>query len=322
MADEVDLQATGERIEQLLDASAAGGPVAKERAEELVRLVVDLYGSGLERILEIIDAAGVLDDALLDRLTEDQLVSGLLLVHGLHPYGLQDRVERALEKVRPYLGSHGGNVELVEVTDEGVVRLRMLGSCDGCQSSAVTLKLAVEGAIQAAAPEVVRIDVETPPSDAATGEPAGSRGFVSVDSLTARLRERNDPTLGTVGNPAAPASNDRTAWLPLPDVGAIGRAEGVSLGGLDLILCRIGDVLFAYRDSCGGCGAPIAGAAVERRLGSGPRTAVLTCPACSSHFAVERAGQGLDRPAEHLDPLPVLMRDGVFEVAVPTAVPA
>lgn len=322
MAEETDLLRTGERIEQLLDASAASGPVAKERAEELVRLVVDLYGAGLEKVLEICDEAGVLDDALLDRLTDDQLVSGLLLVHGLHPYGLQDRVERALEKVRPYLGSHGGNVELVEVSDDGVVRLRMLGSCDGCQSSAVTLKLAVEGAIQAAAPEVVRIDVETPTADAADVDPAGSLGFVSVDSLTARLRERSDPTTRAADNPIATEAADRAAWLPLPDVGSVGRAVGLSLGGLDMVICRIGDVLFAYRDSCGSCGAPIAGAPVERRLGSGPRTAVLTCPACSSHFVVERAGQGLDRTTEHLDPLPLLMRNGVFEVAVPAVVPA
>ncbi len=91
---------------------------------------------------------------------------------------------------------------------------------------------------------------------------------------------------------------------------------------MDIVVCRMGDVLFAYRDSCGRWGAPIAGAAVERRLGSGPRTAVLTCPACSGHFVVERAGQGLDNAAEHLDPLPVLMRNSVFEVAVPTGVPA
>lgn len=319
MEQNADLHRTGERIEQLLDASAAGGPVAKDRAEELVRLVVDLYGSGLQRILETLDEAGVLDDDLVDRLTDDQLVSGLLLVHGLHPYGLHDRVERALEKVRPYLGSHGGNVELVDVSDDGVVQLRMLGSCDGCQSSAVTLKLAVEGAIQAAAPEVISIDVETPTTGTAAESPGGSLGFVSVSSLTARLRERSDRA---ADGPSGSEAGDRTAWLPLPDVRSVGRAVGLSLGGMDLVLCRIGDVLFAYRDSCGSCGASIAGAAVERRLGSGPRTAVLTCPACSGHFVIERAGQSLDRHAEHLDPLPVLMRNGVFEVAVPTGVPA
>jgi Fe-S cluster biogenesis protein NfuA len=160
-----DLRATGERIEVLLEAASAGGRVARERAEELVRLVVDLYGAGLERLLEIVHEAGRLDDDLLDRLAADDLVAGLLAVHGLHPDDVVTRVARALESVRPYLGSHGGDVELVGLTDDGSVTLRMLGSCDGCPSSAVTLTLAVETAIRDAAPEVTAVlVVETPAS--------------------------------------------------------------------------------------------------------------------------------------------------------------
>src|SRR4051794_7861587 len=152
-----DLQARGERIEQLLEASAAAGPVARERAEELVRLVVELYGEGLERLLEIVYDAGALDDKVLDQLADDPVVSNLLIVHGLHPYGVEERIERALASVRPYLGSHGGDVALLAVSDDGVASLRMLGSCDGCPSSAATLTLAVEEAIRKAAPEIVSI---------------------------------------------------------------------------------------------------------------------------------------------------------------------
>jgi len=146
----VDPVACGERIELLLEASAAAGPVARERAEELVRLVVELYGAGLERVLELVHEAGALDDDLAEALAGDELVSSLLVVHGLHPYAVRERVERALEGVRPYLGSHGGDVRLLEVTDDGVVRLQLLGSCDGCASSSATLELAVDGAIRAA----------------------------------------------------------------------------------------------------------------------------------------------------------------------------
>ena len=157
-----DLQATGERINTLLEASAAGGVVARERAEELVRLVADLYGAGLERVLTILHEGGHLGDDMLAALAADDLVASLLLVHDLHPYDVQTRVEQALDSVRPYLGSHGGDVELLGVSEDGVVRLRLLGSCDGCASSSVTLKLAVEGAIEAAAPEIVGIEVEMP----------------------------------------------------------------------------------------------------------------------------------------------------------------
>ncbi len=133
--------------------------MARERAEELVRLVADLYGAGLERLLDLMHEHGRLDDETLDAVAGDELSSGLLLVHGLHPYDVATRVEHALQSVRPYLGSHGGDVELLEVADD-VVRLRLLGSCDGCASSSVTLKLAVEGAIEAAAPEITAIEVE------------------------------------------------------------------------------------------------------------------------------------------------------------------
>ena len=148
------LSETGERIEGLLGALATHGPVAQQRAEDLVALVTNLYGAGLERLLQVLSDSGRLDQQTLDALADDELVAGLLLVHGLHPYAVETRVARALDSVRPYLGSHGGDVELLGVDTDGVVRLRMLGSCDGCPSSSVTLQLAVEDAIQAAAPEI------------------------------------------------------------------------------------------------------------------------------------------------------------------------
>ena len=180
----LDPAACGERIESLLEASAAAGPIARERAEELVRLVTDLYGAGLERLLELAYDAGALTDELLASLAQDELVSGLLAVHGLHPYGIEDRVEQALESVRPYFDSHGGDMRLVDISDEGVVRLQLLGSCDGCASSSVTLQATVEGAIRAAAPEVVRIDVEE--SDAETHAPPA--GVIPITALNSRIK--------------------------------------------------------------------------------------------------------------------------------------
>jgi Fe-S cluster biogenesis protein NfuA len=183
-----DPRAAGERIEQLIDALGAGGPAARDRAEELVRVVVELYGAGLERLLELVDAGGALTESTVDALADDGLVSGLLVVHGLHPYGVAERVERALESVRPYLRSHGGDVELLGVDDSAdgsVVGLRLLGHCDGCAGSTATLRSAVEEAVEAAAPEVVRIDVAEPTAPA---HPAPTGPLIPADSLTARLR--------------------------------------------------------------------------------------------------------------------------------------
>ncbi len=150
----MDLRSTGERIEALL-----GGldPPARRRAEELLGLVTDLYGAALGRVVELVGPD------LARELAGDDLVASVLLVHDLHPVSLSERVEEALGRVRPMLAGHGGGVELVALDPAaGAVALRLLGSCDGCPSSAVTLQLAVEQAVLDAAPEVTRIDVDQP----------------------------------------------------------------------------------------------------------------------------------------------------------------
>src|ERR1700722_14009252 len=149
-------RSAGDRIQTLLDATSAGGTVARERAEQLVREVVELYGAGLARIVATIGDQA--DAGMLDRLAADDLVASLLLVHGLHPHDVHRRVSDALDQVRPYLGSHGGDVDLIDITDD-TVRLPFAGSCKSCPSSAVTLELTVEDAIRAAAPEVSTIEV-------------------------------------------------------------------------------------------------------------------------------------------------------------------
>jgi Fe-S cluster biogenesis protein NfuA len=298
---ERDWQAAGARIETLIAASASGGAVARERAEELVRLVVDLYGAGMERMLEVLHERGALTDEVLDELAGDELVAGLLLVHGLHPYGVATRIERALAGVRPYLGSHGGDVELLEVTADGVARLRMLGSCDGCPSSSVTLKLAVEGAIEAAAPEVTAIEVEEP-------APSAPGAVIPVSALFTRLAAADD----------RPGSS----WVPVPELAGLapGAVRLVSEPP-DVVVCRAGTDLFAFRDACARCGGSLAGSSLTRRLGGASGDAVLRCPACHAHYDVRRAGAGLDGDGLHLSPLPLLAEEDTVLVAVPAPVP-
>ena len=128
------------RVEALL-----GG--LDEQATEVVQALVQLYGEALARVVAGTDP------------TEDELLSHLLLVHDLHPVDAETRVRRALDDVRPYLGSHGGDVELLGVED-GVARVRLEGTCNGCPSSTVTLRNAIEEAIMRAAPELERVDAE------------------------------------------------------------------------------------------------------------------------------------------------------------------
>jgi Fe-S cluster biogenesis protein NfuA/nitrite reductase/ring-hydroxylating ferredoxin subunit len=280
----------GERIETLLDALSAGGPTARERAEQLVREVVDLYGAGLDRIVALTDPG------TLGRYVDDDLVASLLLVHGLHPHDARRRVADALDIVRPYLGSHGGDVELLDIVPDAVggstVRLRFAGSCKSCPSSAVTLELAVEDAVRAAAPEVTSIEVVAEEQAAAV---------IPAESLLSRVR--------------SPAHT----WHPVPDLAdlAPGEVGGFAIGDTRIehvLACRVGDELFAYRDHCPSCDGSLAGAALHRAMGS--RDPVLRCPRCRAHYDVVHAGAGLDSAEQHLEPLPLLVRDGVLSLAV------
>jgi Fe-S cluster biogenesis protein NfuA len=140
-----------EKIEaRLAEIEACPDPVLREAARDLVRDLLEFHRAGLARLIELTNAG--------ERLATDAQLAPLLLLHGLHPSDLASRVEQALEKVRPYLGSHGGSVELVGV-EGGRVRLRLQGSCHGCPSSAETLRGAIEESILASAPDAEGIEV-------------------------------------------------------------------------------------------------------------------------------------------------------------------
>src|SRR6059036_2077685 len=97
-------------VERLLeDAESLVDPVARATATGVVQALLELYGAGLERIVDAV-AASADASALARAFADDELVAHLLLLHGLHPVALEDRVLDALGEVRPYLESHGGNV--------------------------------------------------------------------------------------------------------------------------------------------------------------------------------------------------------------------
>ena len=149
-----NLRQVGDRVEALLgEFREAGDGASTERAEELVRLLVELYGSGLERLMELVTEK---DGALVDRIVEDQLLASLLVLHGLHPVPVERRVNEALEKVQKYAGP----VNLLGFDDDGVVHLELEHSPQGCPSTAVTVKNAVEKAVLDAAPELAGVVLE------------------------------------------------------------------------------------------------------------------------------------------------------------------
>ncbi|MGE2713532.1 NifU family protein [Mycolicibacterium litorale] len=267
----------GERIQTLLDASSAGGTVARERAEQLVGEVTDLYGAALGRLLRLALTA---EPALAETVAADPLVASLLLVHGLHPHSVERRIGDALDTVRPYLGSHGGDVHLLDV-DGTTVRLRFSGTCRSCPSSAATLELAVEDAVRAAAPEIESIEVVAAETDSTV---------IPAESLFTRVH-------GPV------------TWSPVPALDELGPGEvgGFAVAGAGVLACRVGDAIYAYRDRCPSCARSLAGAQLDG--------VDLRCPGCGAEFDVVAAGAGVGVP-QRLEPVPVLHRAGVWSLAI------
>jgi len=149
-----------ERVQELLGSlDEIADPFAQQRVQELIGAVLELYGAGLDRILGVVADAGEPGLPIRDALLDDGIVASLLLIHGLYPVPLEERVVQALDSVRPFLASHGGNVELLSV-EGGVARLQLQGSCNGCPSSAATLEHALREAIDAAAPDLLGLEVE------------------------------------------------------------------------------------------------------------------------------------------------------------------
>ena len=118
-----------------------------------------------------------LDRPIIGKCGRDELVSSLLLLYGLHPDDLTTRVTSALAKSQSSLESHAARAELISIQDDGTVTVRLhLKPNGGCGSTAASVKLTLEAALQNAAPDAPSIVVEE------TG--AAPAGFVSVAQLT------------------------------------------------------------------------------------------------------------------------------------------
>lgn len=282
------------RIEALLQEVATfSDPQAQAVTEELLQTLLAMYGEGLARMLELTAEHEAAGDAIIDDFANDELVSALLLLHGLHPIDVETRITQALESVRPYLKSHGGNVELLGVRDN-VAHLRLQGSCNGCPSSSVTLKLAIEEAINKAAPDLERLQV-----DGVTNPPHP----INVTPL----RKANGATN------SGESSDKIVIWNVINGLDALGDGRLVAkmVQRETLLFCLIADTYYAYRNRCRNCGAPLDQGRLER--------VALVCGACGKQYDVTRAGRCLDTPNLFLEPIPLLVKDGKVKVSLPAS---
>ena len=260
---------------------------ARAIADELVAAIMQLYGAGLERIFDALAEPGASAAGVREQLVDDGVVASLMLIHGLYPIDLETRVLEALDSVRPYMESHGGDVELVGVED-GVARLRLVGHCRGCPASEATLELAIKQALEESAPDLDGLEVE------GVREPAAASNGGGFE-------------LPVIQSGAAGAPPD---WTDLEaDTPPAGTTAPMTVAGADLLVANVGGTLLAYRNACGSCGT---------RLDSAPMTpsGTLACPACERRFELRRAGRSPEDDELQIAPVPLLRGNGRVRVAV------
>ncbi len=165
MVEQKAFQQRIQKIEGLIaKLDESGDPNLQACAKDLVRLIMDLHGAGLEAMMQIVSQAGDAGHRMVERFDRDDLIRSLLLLYGLHPLDFETRVRRAIEKAGPSLDAHGTRVEVLGLAD-GMIRLRLFGSgLKGCGASGV--KSAIEEAIYEAAPDLTGLEIEVvePPS--------------------------------------------------------------------------------------------------------------------------------------------------------------
>lgn len=276
---------------------------------ELGALVETLEREGDERallLLELVDAihrpalARILDGDL-----DDPTAQTLLAMYDLVDVDDHVLAEEALDSVRPYIESHGGHVELLDVVG-GEVHLRLGGACDGCAGSTLTLTRGIEEALREHLPGYERI-VAHPPEPVAGGLPmAAAQEPPPITELLQIQLIR--PDSGAVASLPRPVFAAVASLEELPP----GAMQVVDADGTAVLLANVGGEVYAVRDGCPLDGRTLAGGKLS---GS-----VVVCPWHNCAFDVRSGRSAEDEQLpQRLGVVPVAVQDGLLKVAVNVA---
>lgn len=191
----------------------------------------------LRGLRDVPEATGRLRD-----LAGDEVVYAVLRHHGLVKASLNERIEEALQTVRPMLHGHGGDVELVSISPPDRVAVRLTGACDGCPASAITLAAGVEQAIRQACPEIKHIDTQP-----------GSGAAQHAEAMVSPFSQSGDWQF------AAPLA-------AIPEAGLLRQ----TVADQPLLFSRRAGRVSCFDDACSHMGLPLGDGAVE--------DGILRCP--------------------------------------------
>jgi Fe-S cluster biogenesis protein NfuA len=172
-----EVEARLARLDELLAGlESAPGPTTRS-ATEAVRLLTEVYGEALARVLDLADGQ------LAGHMADDELLGHLLVLHDIHPEPTELRAARAVERLRPAVRERGGDVEWAGLQgDVARVLVTSGGGCgSGCGSAGGEVTAAVREAVLAVAPELTAVESVPAPSDR-----SAAPAFVPLTTLTHR----------------------------------------------------------------------------------------------------------------------------------------
>lgn len=166
MVNKNSFQQSMQKIEQLVsNIERSADPNLRANALALMKVLMDLHGAGLEKMLSLVFQSGPSGQAIIDNFANDQLISSLLLLYGLHPETLHTRLLNTIAKLNDHLQSYGGNLMLSSINEDGAVRLHLSGTLHN-SVSIKALQKSVEDAIYEVAPDISSLTIEVSASSA------------------------------------------------------------------------------------------------------------------------------------------------------------
>lgn len=264
-------------------------PAVQESVADLLAGIDALHRTGITRLAELLmDARGA---EILGPLGEDPLAAPILDLYGLLPLDEREQVEEALDAVRPYINSHGGEVEVLEV-EEGTVHVRLSGSCSGCAGSTVTLQRGVEEALRVGFPGFRALKVHEPV------RPAAPPVAVTLEQLAASAKKLRAPR-----------------WTPIAARAEIppGTMRGFEVADYQVLLCNIEGEIYGFQNLCPHCNLPLH----EGKLSG----TVLLCPYRNCAYDA-RHGKRVDGVDGRLTIYPVALIGDTVQLALNAPGPA
>jgi Fe-S cluster biogenesis protein NfuA/nitrite reductase/ring-hydroxylating ferredoxin subunit len=276
-------------------------PQVQEKVFELLQTVDAFHREGISRFVEFLREEGLAET--VEKAADDEAVRTLLVLYDLLPGDPLVEAEKALDSVRPYIHSHGGEVELLRV-EEGIVHLRLSGACSGCAGSTVTLQRGIEAALR----ERVKgfKGIENHETRVETGKVLPN-GLISFDEVD---QDKDLPVMFGLPNAGLNAPDFKTAALleNLPP----GTVLPAALENRNILLINVNGEVYATGAECPGTNFPLTYGILEEYY--------LTCPWHQEVFDV-RSGkvEATVRKIDRLPIYPVAVVDGEVRVATNVA---